>query len=317
MSENQNIERETSTTKKFQHDPYVRSVLKDPARTAELLRLASRKNSNLAQFLATVNLDTLQEISEAFSDTVSHGEGDLAFTVKIASDEPKQAELLVGVIEEHKSYPETGIIPQLVKYWFQIMVRNQKNIPTIAIVLYNGKDPWRIEKETMFPNYPEYYHKIGLPFLLEVIDVSDIFDDEEIPRISPKIALALVALKYVFNGEKLKKHLKAAMAGLKSLPREEAEDFLSQTFIYLKQWFSGDAKEQFKMDFKKCSEVYGYKSIAEVEEEELAEKIAQRDRDWINAMLANSKLTDQDIADISGLPQEEIQKRRVLREQGL
>ena len=33
------------------------------------------------------------------------------------------------------------------------------------------------------------------------------------------------------------------------------------------------------MDFKKCSEVYGYKSIAEVEEEEMAEKIAQRDRD--------------------------------------
>lgn len=310
MSENENIERVTSTTKKFPHDPYVRSVLKDPARTAELLRLASRKNSNLAQFLATVNLDTLQEISEAFSDTVTHGDGDLAFTVKIASDEPKQAELLVGIIEEHKSYPETGIIPQLVKYWFQIMVRNQKNIPTIAIVLYNGKDPWRIEKETMFPNYPEYYHKIGLPFLLELIDVSDIFEDEEIPRISPKIALALVALKYVFNGEKLKKHLKAAMAGLKSLPREEAEEFLSQTFVYLKQWFNGDAKEQFKMDFKKCSEVYGYKSIAEVEEEEIMLKM-------VDAMLAMPKLTDEDISVVSGLPQEEIQKRRALRNQGL
>lgn len=309
MSENENIERVTSTTKKFPHDPYVRSVLKDPARTAELLRLASRKNSNLAQFLATVNLDTLQEISEAFSDTVTHGDGDLAFTVKIASDEPKQAELLVGIIEEHKSYPETGIIPQLVKYWFQIMVRNQKNIPTIAIVLYNGKDPWRIEKETMFPNYPEYYHKIGLPFLLELIDVSDIFEDEEIPRISPKIALALVALKYVFNGEKLKKHLKAAMAGLKSLPREEAEEFLSQTFVYLKQWFNGDAKEQFKMDFKKCSEVYGYKSIAEVEEEELAEKIAQRDRDWIKAMV-NLGDSNEKIAAVSNYPEEIIQKIR-------
>lgn len=310
MSENENIERVTSTTKKFPHDPYVRSVLKDPARTAELLRLASRKNSNLTQFLATVNLDTLQEISEAFSDTVTHGDGDLAFTVKIASDEPKQAELLVGIIEEHKSYPETGIIPQLVKYWFQIMVRNQKNIPTIAIVLYNGKDPWRIEKETMFPNYPEYYHKIGLPFLLELIDVSDIFEDEEIPQISPKIALALVALKYVFNGEKLKKHLKAAIAGLKSLPREEAEEFLSQTFVYLKQWFNGDAKEQFKMDFKKCSEVYGYKSIAEVEEEEIKLKM-------VDAMLAMPKLTDEDISVVSGLPQEEIQKRRALRNQGL
>ena len=39
------------------------------------------------------------------------------------------------------------------------------------------------------------------------------------------------------------------------------------------------------MDFKKCSEVYGYKSIAEVEKEELAEKIAQRDRNWIKAMI--------------------------------
>ena len=253
--------------KNTKHDSYVRSVLKDPARTAELLRLASRKNNNLAQFLATVNLDTMQEISEAFSDTVTHGDGDLAFTVKIASDEPKQAELLVGIIEEHKSYPETGIIPQLVKYWFQIMFRNQKNIPTLAIVLYNGKKPWHIEKEVMFPNYPEYFHRIGLPFLLEVVDVSEIFEDYEIPEISPKIALALVALKYVFNGEKLKKHLKAAMAGLKSLPRNEAEDLLSQTFVYLRQWFNGEAKEQFKMDFKKCSEVYGYKSIAEVEEE--------------------------------------------------
>ena len=103
--------------KRHSHDSYVRSVLKDPARTAELLQLAARKNRNLAQFLETVRLDTLQEISEAYSDTVSHGEGDLA-------------------------------------------------------------------------------------------------------------------LKYVFTGENLEKHLRAAMAGLKSLPREEAEDFLSQTFIY-------------------------------------------------------------------------------------
>ena len=291
-------------TQKFSHDSYVRSVLKDPVRTAELLRLASRKNINLAQFLATVNLDTLQEISEAFSDTATHGAGDLAFTVKIASDEPKQAELLVGIIEEHKSYPEAGVIPQLVKYWFQIMFRNQKNIPTVAIVLYNGKDPYRIEKEVMYPNYPEYYHKIGLPFLLEVVDVSDIFEDFEIPMISPKIALALVALKYVFNGEKLKKYLKPAMAGLKSLPREEAEDFLTQTFIYLRHWFKGEAKEQFKMDFKKCSEVYGYKSIAEVEEEELAEKIAHHDESIAKTMFKAGKITQDDAISYFNIPEE-------------
>ena len=292
-------------TQKFSHDSYVRSVLKDPARTTELLRLASRKNNNLAQFLATVNLDTLQEISEAFSDTATHGDGDLAFTVRLESDEPKQAELLVGIIEEHKSYPETGIIQQLVKYWFQIMFRNQKNIPTVAIVLYNGKDPFRIEKEVMYPNYPEYYHKIGLPFLLEVVDVSEIFEDFEISLISPKIALALVALKYVFNGEKLKKYLKPAMAGLKSLPREEAEDFLTQTFIYLKYWFKGEAQEQFKMDFKKCSEVYGYKSIAEVEEEELEAKIKETKREFARNMFDYGDPVEK-ISIITGVPEEEI-----------
>ena len=39
----------------------------------------------------------------------------------------------------------------------------------------------------MYPNYPEYYHKIGLPFLLEVVNVSEIFEDFEIPQISPKL----------------------------------------------------------------------------------------------------------------------------------
>lgn len=273
--------------KRFKHDPYVRSIFKDPVRTAELLRLVARKNSNLAKFLATVNLDSMQEISEAYSRTVEYGETDLAFTVKIASDEPCQAELLVGIIEEHKSYPESGIIGQLVRDWYNIMVRNQKNIPTIAIVLYNGKQPWSIGNATMFPNYPEYYHKIGLPFILELVNVGTVFEDYEIPQISPKIALALIAMKYVFSGENLMRHMHAAMAGLASLPREEAEDFLSQTFIYLKQWFNGDAKEQFRMDFLKCSQVYGYKSIAEVEEEEFAEKILNDHKAFARDMLAD------------------------------
>ena len=85
----------------------------------------------------------------------------------------------------------------------------------------------------------------------------------------------------------------------------------------LKLWFNGEAKEQFKMDFKKCREVYGYKSIAEVEEEELEAKIMDTKFEMVDAMLTNGKLTDQDIAVISGLPQEEIQKRRALREQKL
>ena len=67
------------------------------------------------------------------------------------------------------------------------------------------------------------------------------------------------------------------------------------------------------MDFKKCSEVYGYKSIAEVEEEELAEKIESRDNEWIDALLDNGKLTDEEISIISGVSLENIRNRRTQR----
>ncbi|WP_173473772.1 hypothetical protein [Fibrobacter succinogenes] len=45
----------------------------------------------------------------------------------------------------------------------------------------------------------------------------------------------------------------------------------------------------------------------------MAEKLAQRDRDWIEAMFANPKFTDEDISSISGVPLNEIQKRRAQR----
>ena len=67
------------------------------------------------------------------------------------------------------------------------------------------------------------------------------------------------------------------------------------------------------MDYKKCSEVYGYKSIAEVEEEELEAKIKDTKLEMVDAMLANNKLTDEEIAIISGFSLDEIQKRRAQR----
>ena len=41
------------------------------------------------------------------------------------------------------------------------------------------------------------------------------------------------------------------------------------------------------MDFLKCSQVYGYKSIAEVEEEEFAEKILNDHKTFARDMLAD------------------------------
>ena len=264
------------------HDSYFRSVFKAPDRAAELLRLVARNNRSLSEFLKTVDLSTLTEISESFSDTESFGYADLAFTVKIAGDgcgdlkddekTKRSADLLVGILEEHKSSKDPNVVAQLVKYWYHIMVKNQRNIPTVAIVFYNGREHWELDVRTMFPDYPEYYHRIGLPFVLELVDIGDSFSTNEIRDISPKIALALVAMKYVFHSEAMHARLQTAIRTLKELPRTEAESFITETFIYLKALIPSEEKEELKMDFIKTSEAYGYETIAESEEKALAAK---------------------------------------------
>ena len=276
--------KENNANARTGHDSYFRSVFKAPERAAELLRLAARHNESLAEFLKTVDLSTLTEISESFSDTESFGYADLAFTVRIAgvgceSNDVKDgektkrsADLLVGILEEHKSSRDPNITAQLVKYWYHIMAKNQRNIPTVAIVFYNGRESWDLENKTMFPNYPKYYQNIGLPFRLELVDIGNAFDPEEIGKLSPKIALALVAMKYVFHSEAMHAHLQTAIRTLKELPREEAESFITETFIYLKALIPSEEKEELKMDFIKTSEAYGYETIAEAEEKALAAK---------------------------------------------
>ena len=270
--------KENNANARTGHDSYFRSVFKAPERAAELLKLAARHNESLAEFLKTVDLSTLTEISESFSDTETFGYADLAFTVKITDSEvsdhnkARDADLLVGILEEHKSSRDPNITAQLVKYWYHIMVKNQRNIPTVAIVFYNGREHWELDVRTMFPDYPEYYHRIGLPFVLELVDIGDSFSTNEIRDISPKIALALVAMKYVFHGEKMQRHLRTAVKMLKELPRDEAENFLTETFLYLKKLLPKEEKEEFKMDFIKTSEAYGYETIADAEEKALAAK---------------------------------------------
>lgn len=53
--------------------------------------------------------------------------------------------------------------------------------------------------------------------------------------------------------------------------------------------------------------------LYESKEEGRAEGVAQTKLEMIDAMIANGKLTDEDISGISGIPVDEIQKRRAQR----
>lgn len=58
------------------------------------------------------------------------------------------------------------------------------------------------------------------------------------------------------------------------------------------------------MDFKKCSEVYGYKSIAEVEEEELKAKLSEHDEKIAKNMFDAGKITREDAVSFFGVSKE-------------
>ena len=105
------------------HDIFFKSVFQDPKRTTALLRAAAKKNPSLQEFINVINLDTLQEIPAAYAESGETGAADLAFTVSIrendssiAGEQRKDAELLVGIIEEHKSSPDKNVIQQLIRY---------------------------------------------------------------------------------------------------------------------------------------------------------------------------------------------------------
>ena len=53
--------------------------------------------------------------------------------------------------------------------------------------------------------------------------------------------------------------------------------------------------------------------LHESKEEGRAEGIAQTKLEMVDAMFANPKFTDEDISSISGIPQDEIEKRRAQR----
>ena len=69
------------------------------------------------------------------------------------------------------------------------------------------------------------------------------------------------------------------------------------------------AEEEVRKEAEKAKEV-AIKEAKEDAEKEVNEKVGNAKLEMVDAMLANPKLTNEDISVISGFPQDEIEKRR-------
>jgi len=241
-----------TNSQKRNHDNFFRTIFADPKNTANLISLAAKNNPNLKELLDLINLETLQEISGAATREGASGSGDLTFKVEIKnsiksnrrnhslarnekgsnSENNRPDQLLVGLILEHKSYRDSKIRNQLLKYYFEVMHQKAGNIPAVAIIVYNGRDKWNPLKIKPHPGYPDFFQKVGLPFRVEFIDLGR--EQVDFSNLDPLLALAIAAMRMVFDAYGAEKYFKTALRRLLK-SKQNFRSIVEEILVYFKE----------------------------------------------------------------------------------
>ncbi len=224
------------------HDGIFKTAFKEPKRAASLLKLAAKKNKSLAKFLQVVDLKTMRAEHSETNRQGLKGAADLAFTLKIKNSNNK-AKLVVGLVLEHKSYPDSEVVSQLEHYFYELFRLSRPDCPMVAVIVYNGEIKWNPLKAKLYAKYPEYFHDIGYPFKIEMINVGKEVGNIDFSKLNPYVALTLVAMKYVFNAEKYKPLMDKAMAYFLDPKNKIDDSFIQEVLLYLGEETSSEYRE--------------------------------------------------------------------------
>ncbi len=227
---------------KKSHDGVFKTAFRNPKRAASLLKLAAQKNKSLARFLQVVDLKTMRAERTETNRQGLEGSADLAFTLKIKNSNDT-AKLVVGLVLEHKSYPDNEVVSQLEHYFYELFRLSRPDCPMVAVIVYNGEIKWNPLKAKLYAKYPEYFHDIGYPFKIEMIDVGNEVGNIDFGKLNPYVALALVAMKYVFNVEKYKPLMDKAMKYFLDPQNKIDDNFIREIFLYLGEETSSEYRE--------------------------------------------------------------------------
>ena len=224
------------------HDGIFKTAFKEPKRAASLLKLAAKKNKSLARFLLVVDLKTMRAERTEINRQGLNGSADLAFSLKIKNSKNK-AKLFVGLVLEHKSYPDNEVVSQLEHYFYELFRLSRPDCPMVAVIVYNGEIKWNPLKAKLYAKYPEYFHDIGYPFKIEMINVGKEVGNIDFSKLNPYVALTLVAMKYVFNAEKYKPLMDKAMAYFLDPKNKIDDSFIQEVLLYLGEESSSEYRE--------------------------------------------------------------------------
>jgi len=282
--------------KTLQHDSFCRDVLADVSTFLEFVDYLASQNVDLRNIINLLDMGSLVRIPGDYSDTATKGYADLAFTANVKSEYlpgENPVQVCFGFLLEHKSAPDDEVMEQLRRYHFYLMVDRMKEnaakgIPSVAIILYNGKEKWNPLGKII---YPQPLRDIVLPFKCVFVDVDNIDDATCLETLSPRLGAFIAALKYARNPLAHKDFFKRILDRFGNHPyNARALELLASMDVYLHCWLSENFREVYNMDFVRPP----YRTIADAEREEREalekDKAAlQKDKAALQKEVAESK----------------------------
>jgi hypothetical protein len=265
---------DNANTTKRNHDPFFRWLFSDTFHARNLLELSAKVNRELSEFLSVVNLDTLVRIPDSYSEVDETGEADIAFRVNVSTGAP----VLVGILLEHKSGRDLGVLNQIDRYIHSIMRLHSENriydgFPTMAVIFYNGRENWDPLK-LLENGYPKYFHGSVLPFKCSFINMADIPDSDCLACEDIETGMGIVAMKYAFDRDNLLAVLLKFKGALQKMPYSNATCIISKVKLYLEEYVDDNLIKELDMAFKSIGQKYGFVSAGDVRRKMVADAIA-------------------------------------------
>lgn len=182
--------------------------------------------------LSTLTRDNNSYIDEELKEHFS----DIVYTCSC-----KDTELRISLLFEHKSYsgtcPHLQLLKYLLKIWEANMKQTERLIPVIPVILYHGKEPWKVRRfSDYFGGTDEIFCRFVPEFEYLLTDLSKYSNEEIKQEIFQKVSLeiALLIMRNILNEKELEKNLKDFLEiGRQYFEEEEGLKFLESVIRYL------------------------------------------------------------------------------------
>ncbi len=216
------------------------------------------------EILKKLDLSTLTQDNNSYIDEeLKEHFSDIVYTCFC-----KDKELRITLLFEHKSYAAVCPYLQLMKYLLKIWAANSKQmqrlIPVIPVILYHGKETWKVRR---FRDYFEGIDEVFFRFIPEfeylLTDLSFYSNEEIKDKVFRRVSLQITMLlmRNIYNDKILGDKLKAFFEiGKQYFEEGEGLKFLESVIRYL--YYASDIEEERVIDtLKEISEEGGRLSM--------------------------------------------------------